>query len=343
MTMPGALDRPVLAPITNRLFHGDAAEVMQKFPAGAIDLIVTSPPYWTAVEYDGTSRPWPSYASYLADMQRVWNQCARVLRPNGKLCINAPLLPIPKKIVAQHTRHLKNIAADMEQKILRETDLERYGLFVWQKQTSKMMFGSYPHPGNIFENNTVEFIHVYVKPGAPPKFPRDVKAANRLSRTEWLDLTPQVWFIYPQDVKREGEHPAPFPEKLPARLIRLYTFGACGDFSGETVLDPFAGTGTTCVAAKRMGRGYIGIDVNARYLAVAEARLAAARSSEMLLLVGRPKYAGTDELRALGAREAGTNGSAAAKKHKKATYGRKAPSRSGQGDAADDLEAGFLS
>ena len=321
---------------TNRLIPGDGAEVLQKFPAGAIDLVVTSPPYWTAVEYDGAARPWPSYESYLVDMQRVWSQCARVLRPNGKLCINAPLLPIPKTIVAQHTRHLKNIAADMEQKILLETDLERYGLFVWQKQTSKMMFGSYPHPGNILENNTVEFIHVYVKPGAPPKFPRDVKAANRLSRTEWLDLTQQVWFIYPQDVKREGEHPAPFPEKLPARLIRLYTFGACGDFSGETVLDPFAGTGTTCVAAKCMGRRYVGIDVSARYLADAQARLAAARSSQLPLLVGRPRYASADELRELGAREARSNGRAAAKKHKKATYGRKLPSRSGQGGVADD-------
>src|SRR5262249_35081565 len=227
--------------IHNRLILGDAAAVIKEFPAGSIDLVVTSPPYWTAVEYDG-GRPWPSYEGYLDEMQRVWDECARVLRPNGKLCINAPLLPIPKTIVRQHTRHLKNIAADLEQKILLESGLARYGLFVWQKQTSKMMFGSYPFPGNVLENNTVEFIHVYVKPGAPSKFPKAAKAPTRLSRTEWLDLTQQVWFMYPEDVRRQGAHPAPFPEKLPARLIRLYTFGACGDFSGEIVLDPFAGT-----------------------------------------------------------------------------------------------------
>src|SRR5713226_4562109 len=123
MTMPA---QPVLPsdPIAARLIVGDAAEVMASFPPGNIDLIVTSPPYWTAVEYDG-ARSWPSYLAYLDDMQRVWNECARVLRPNGKLCINAPLLPIPKKLVRQHTRHLKNIAADMEQKILRETELAR--------------------------------------------------------------------------------------------------------------------------------------------------------------------------------------------------------------------------
>jgi hypothetical protein len=154
-----------------------------------------------------------------------------------------------------------------------------------------------------------------------------VKAANRLSRTEWLDLTQQVWFMYPEDVKRGGEHPAPFPEKLPGRLIRLYSFGACETFAGEVVLDPFAGTGTTCVAAKRMGRRYIGIDVNLDYLEIAAARLRDARRSQMMLLVGRPKYPGREQLRALGAREAGTNGKAAAGKHKKETYGRRASSR----------------
>src|SRR3546814_7226550 len=115
-------------------------------PDGCIDQIITSPPYWTAVEYDGDSTGWSSYEAYLDDMQRVWRECARVLRPNGKLCINAPIMPIPKAVIEQHTRHLKNIAFDMEKRILENTDLERYSLFIWQKQTSKMMFGSYPQP-----------------------------------------------------------------------------------------------------------------------------------------------------------------------------------------------------
>src|SRR2546421_6104217 len=83
-----------------RLLQGDAADVMKEFPDGSVDLIVTSPPYWTAVEYEG-GRAWPSYEAYLDDMQRVWSECARVLRPNGKLCINAPVLPIPKTIIRQ--------------------------------------------------------------------------------------------------------------------------------------------------------------------------------------------------------------------------------------------------
>jgi DNA modification methylase len=308
---------------TNRLLVGHAADVMVAFPDNSIDLIVTSPPYWTAVEYEEGKRPWSTYEAYLGDLQTVWAQCARVLRPNGKLCINAPLLPIPKEIIRQHTRHLKNIAFDIEHKILAETALARYALFVWQKQTSKMMFGSYPCPGNIIENNTVEFVNVYVKPGKPPRFDAEVKRANALTRAQWIDLTQQVWFMYPQDVKRKCDHPAPFPDKLPGRLIRLYTFGAVGDFPGEIVLDPFAGTGTTCAVAKSMGRRYIGIDINAHYIKLAAQRVRGARECEPVLLVGRAKYPGKQELQQMLEQDAGTAGRRAEAKHKRKTYGRK--------------------
>ena len=300
--------------MTGQLITGHAARVLSRCRDASIDLVVTSPPYWTAVEYKQGTHPWKSYDAYLDDMQSVWRQCARVLRPNGKLCVNAPLMPIPKEIIQQHTRHLKNIAFDMEHRILAETDLERYALFIWQKQTSKMMFGSYPYPGNIIENNTIEFINVYVKPGKPPKFDADVKAANELSRTEWLDLTQQVWFMYPEDVKRCGNHPAPFPEKLPARLMRLYTY------KNEIVLDPFVGTGTTCAVARSMGRRYVGIDINPDYVKIARERIRDTVSSEPLLLVGRAKYPGKDELRKI---VAGTHGKIAEAKHKRKMYGRK--------------------
>src|SRR5262245_19552507 len=307
----------------NRLLAGHAAEILARFPDGSVDLVVTSPPYWTAVEYEQAKNAWPSYESYLADMQSVWNACARVLRPNGKLCINAPILPIPKTLIGQHTRHIKNIAFDMEQRILRETDLQRLSLFVWQKQTSKMMFGSYPYPGNIIENNTIEFINVYVKPGKPPKFDKTVKAANALSRSEWLDLTQQVWFMYPEDVKRAGEHPAPFPEKLAARLLRLYSYGAADEFPGEIVLDPVVGTGTTCAVAKSMRRRYVGIDINPAYLKIAQARLRSAPDAAPLLLVGRAKYPGKKELEEIAQVEASSKGRNAETKHKRRTYGRR--------------------
>ena len=313
-----------LPTLLNQLHCGHAAKIMNALPEGAVDLIITSPPYWSAVVYKDQDSPWPSYEAYLSDMMSVWRACARVLRPNGKLCINAPIMPIPKKMIAQHTRHLKNIAFDTEQRILADTDLLRYSFFIWQKQTSKMMFGSYPYPGNILENNTTEFINVYVKPGKPPKFDAEVKAANKMSRAEWLDLTQQVWFMYPEDVKRGGDHPAPFPEKLPARLMRLYTYGAFGDFAGEIVLDPFVGTGTTCAVAKSMGRQFIGIDINEAYLKLANGRVHKAPRHKPLLLVGRPKFQSREELALIVTKEAGTQGRKAESKHKRKTYGRRA-------------------
>src|ERR1700730_6956483 len=85
--------------IVNRLFTGQAAEDLSGCPAGCIDLVIMSPPYWTAVGYDEAEIPWSSYEAYLADMQSVWTECARVLRPNGKLGINAPIMPIPKEMI----------------------------------------------------------------------------------------------------------------------------------------------------------------------------------------------------------------------------------------------------
>jgi len=109
--------------------------------------------------------------------------------------------------------------------------------------------------------------------------------------------------------------------------MRLYTYGAAGYFPGEIVLDPFAGTGTTCAAAKSMGRRYVGIDINPAYVTIAQRRVRDALGFQPLLLVGHPKYPGKEELRELAAAEAGSNGKVAEAKHKRKTYGRKATIR----------------
>ena len=312
----------------NSLIVGDAKQVLNAVEDESVDLIVTSPPYWTAVEYDRkTDESVGSYDQYISTLLDVWKQCARILRPNGKIAINTPILPIPKRIIKnQHTRHIKNINNDIEQTILAETSLERFSLFVWQKQTSKMMFGSYPYPGNIIENNTVEFISVYVKPGKPPKFPEEARSKNKISQREWLDLTQQVWFMYPQDVKRIDEHPAPFPEKLPGRLIRMYTYGSSDGFEGELILDPFCGTGTTCAVARRMGRRYLGIDISEKYIDFARKRLVLAEfTPPPHLLVGRPKYPTSEELQQIGVEprpEVHSIKESVKNKHHRETYGR---------------------
>ena len=276
----------------NRIINGEALNVMRSLPDASVHLIVTSPPYWNIVDYgrDGQIGQ-NAYDEYIADLLAIWMQAERVLVPNGKLCINAPIMPIRKDVIAtQHTRHLKNINVDIESSILSGTTFHRFSLYVWQKQTTEKMFGSYPYPPNIFENNTIEFINVFVKPGKPRKVTQAVKAGSRLTTVEWMDLTRQIWFLYPEDVSRTGGHPAPFPVLLPARLIRMYTFAAAAGYPGDIVLDMFNGTGATSVAAKTLGRRFIGIDLNPDYCAAAERRVAtASRDKRFSVLTKRFK------------------------------------------------------
>ena len=197
------------------------------------------------------------------ELGEVWREAARVLIPNGKLAIVTPVMPIPKSQMGdQHTRHLKNIASDIEASILRDVPgLHRFSLFVWKKQTTTKMFGSYPFPPNIYEDNTIEFINVYVKDGPPPQIPKSAKEPSRLTQQEWLNLSMQIWPMYPEDVKRgSGGHPAPFPTVLPQRLILMYTFAADPEsgFEGDIVLDMFNGSGATTLAARAAGRRWIG-------------------------------------------------------------------------------------
>lgn len=263
----------------NRIICGDAAGTMRQMPSGSIDLIVTSPPYWNLVDYgvDGQIGQ-SSYDEYLNDLLKVWHEAYRVLKANGKLCINTPIVPIPKKHMnLAHTRHLKNVNNDIEASILNDGSIafQRYSLYIWQKQTSVKMFGSYPYPPNLYEDNTIEFINVLVKPGKPRKLSKAIKEGSKLSQKHWLNLTMQVWPMYPEDVSRTGNHPAPFPVALPQRLILMYTFKAVQSeaFAGDIVLDPFNGTGATCIAAKVSGRRYVGIDISEDYCAIAKHRL----------------------------------------------------------------------
>ena len=274
---------------------GNAEDRLREIPDECAALAVTSPPYWDVVDYGGMPGQigQADYETYLAQLMSVWKQTARVLIPNGKLAIVTPIMPIPKKVINdQHTRHLKNIAADIEAGILAEIpSLKRLSLFVWQKQTTVKMFGSYPYPPNIYEDNTIEFINVFVKDGAPPPIDTQSKEASRLTQEEWLNLTLQVWPMYPEDVTRAGGHPAPFPLALPLRLIKMYTFARSQEtgFDGDLVLDMFNGTGATCVAAKAAEREFIGIDLNPEYCRIAEHRIAGERVDPYAFLLEKPR------------------------------------------------------
>jgi hypothetical protein len=195
----------------NQIVCGHAAEVMATWPSRSIDLIITSPPYWNAVIYDGVMPPWPSYQDYLDDLQTVWAECARVLRPNGKLCINAMAMPtVPQRLMRQETRVLKHIPGDIYHGIVTGTDLRFYEEFVWQKQTSKLMMlgaGRRPRPGNSIACNSTERITIYVKPGKPRKFPASVIAANEMPQAIKRDLAQQVWCMIPARNKHQTKVP----------------------------------------------------------------------------------------------------------------------------------------
>jgi DNA modification methylase len=264
----------------NKIICGDALQELKNIESDSIALAVTSPPYWNLIDYnvEGQYGQCP-YDEYLEQMLNVFAETQRVLRPNGKLAIVTPIVPIPKSVDdTTHTRKFFNISNDIEYKILssdRTKLLHRFSLYIWQKQTTKKMFGSYPYPPNIYEDNTIEFINVFVKDGKPPKVPKEVKEHSKITQEEWLNLSMQVWPIMPTDVQRTKGHPAPFPTEIPSRLIAMYTFKSVPElnFDGDIVLDMFNGSGSTCVAAVQMGRRYIGIDLNFDYCKMAERRI----------------------------------------------------------------------
>ena len=279
----------------NKLLVGNALTKLKHLEDGSIDLIITSPPYWNAVVYDKDVNT--DYKTYLNLLTDIFSECSRILRPNGKMAINTPLMPIPQSLIKQDVRHLKDISSDLSEKILSNTELNLFSVYIWQKQTSKLMFGSYPYPGNLLENNTIEFIKVYVKPGKSKKYPKNVKENEKLKKHEWVDLIQQVWFMIPEDISRKKNHPAPFPEKLPARLMRMFSYGAFNSFKGDIILDPFVGTGTTCVVAKKMNRRFIGIDISASYIEHAKSKLFKAKPNEQVnFLVGKATHENKKEL-----------------------------------------------
>ena len=281
--------------LINKVIVGNALTKLGHIEDNSVDMIVTSPPYWNAVVYDKDVNT--DYESYLTNLIHIFSECSRVLRPNGKLAINTPIMPIPKAIIKQDLRHVKDISSDLNSKILEKTNLNLFSLYVWQKQTSKLMFGSYPFPGNLLENNTIEFIRVYTKPGKPKKYPKFVKENEKLKKYEWLDLIQQTWFMIPEDINRKKDHPAPFPEKLPARLMRMFSYGAVNSFEGDLILDPFVGTGTTCVVAKKMNRRFIGIDISAKYIDHARSRIFKAKPNTFVnILVGKTSHESKKDL-----------------------------------------------
>ena len=252
---------------------------MTELPDSSVQVIITSPPYFNIKDYSkdghqdckhserkfGDMGAYTDFNDYISGLTRIWKECERVLKPNGKLCINVPLLPMLKSQMHTHyNRDIFDLQSNIQHSILQHTKLFLLDLFIWNRTNSskKLMFGSYPYPRNFYVQNSCEFIVIFVKPGEPENgVPQNVKEASRLSQEEWIEYTKQIWNI-PIPGKGDvafGIHSAIMPEEIAYRLIRLYSF------VGELILDPFAGSGTTLKVAKEAKRHFVGYELYDHY------------------------------------------------------------------------------
>lgn len=265
------------------------SQKMGDVPADSVQLVVTSPPYFHIKDYskDGYQHASHSkksanqlgditdYKIFVRELLKVWNECERVLKPNGKLVINTPLVPMKKKVFSTHyNRHIFDLNADIQNSILRQksTKMFLFDTYVWNRTNASknLMFGSYPYPRNFYAQNTSEFVTVYVKDGAPAGgIPGNVKEKSKLTQKEWVEYTKQIWDI-PIPGKNDlafGGHSAIMPEEIARRCVKMFTY------IGDVVLDPFAGSGTTLKVAKELNRKYIGYEIVANYRKIIEAKL----------------------------------------------------------------------
>jgi site-specific DNA-methyltransferase (cytosine-N4-specific) len=198
-----------------------------------------------------------------------------VLKPNGKLIINTPLMPMKKKEFSTHyNRHIFDLNSDIQHSILQKkaSELYLFDTYIWSRtNTAKsLMFGSYPYPRNFYAQNTCEFITVYVKDGKPILgLDKDIKESSKLTQKEWVEYTKQIWEI-PIPNKSDlahGAHSAIMPEEIVKRCVKLFSF------TDDLVLDPFAGSGTTIKVAKELGRKYIGYEIMKEYKEIINKKL----------------------------------------------------------------------
>lgn len=270
----------------NKVFFKDARK-MKELPDNSVHLIVTSPPYFNIKDYslDGHQKNKQAekekgqigdisdYKKYINEMVSVWKECERVLKPNGKLVINSPLMPMLKKnLVTHYNRHIFDINGDIEHSVLEKTNLFLMDIYIWNRTnpSKKLMFGSYPYPRNFYAQNTIEFITVFVKDGKSEIIlPKKVKEKSKLTQKEWVEFTKQIWNI-PIPGKGDiafGEHSAIMPEEIVRRCVRLFTF------VDDVVLDPFAGSGTTLKVAKELERNFVGYEISKSYERVIKLKL----------------------------------------------------------------------
>ena len=256
------------AGISALIYHGDSRR-MADLESGSVELIVTSPPYWQIKDYGvpGQIGHGQGLRTYLRDLSLVWGECHRVVREGGRLCVNIGdqfaraslygryrVIPLHAEVICQCAAH----------------GFDFMGSIIWRKKTTMntsggaTVMGSYPYPPNGIIEIDFEYILLFKKPGSLRKKDAAAKKAAAMSRDEW-----KTWFSGHWELggARKKGHEAPFPEEIPRRLIRMFSF------PGDTVLDPFLGTGTTAAVACSLARNAVGYEINEEFVSLAMERL----------------------------------------------------------------------
>ena len=238
----------------------------------SVNLIITSPPYHDLKNYNHDSQIGlnsGSYENYIKELNSVWKECVRVLAPDGKICINTMPFFLSGDEARFDRRETKLSITDIERFMDSTNEMYQFGLYIWDKRKIVRFssFGSYPYPTNIFSTFPYEWITVFSKKGKREKVSKEIKEQSKISTEEWQNWAiNSIWEMQPAKAKSEG-HPAPFPDELPRRLIKLHSF------YGDLILDPFAGTGTTCKAALDLGRKAVGYVLNDEYLPLVDKKI----------------------------------------------------------------------
>ena len=273
---------PVEYSKTKHSLHPGDARDLNWIPDESIHLIVTSPPYWTLKEYVPHECQMGAIADYdifLAELDKVWKECARVLVPGGRICCVVGDVCLPRKKAGRH--YIMPLHADIMTRT-RRMGLDSLTPILWSKISNGAteaegngagFYGKPYQPGAIVKND-FEYI-LFLRKGGAYRSPTPMqKALSVLSKEEMRQWLRTTWSDVKGESTRKG-HPAPYPVELAERLIRLFSF------AGDTVLDPFAGTGTTSVAAIRCGRNSIANELEPKYLTIAKERLCKAQGSKL--------------------------------------------------------------
>jgi DNA modification methylase len=260
-------------PTNHALHRGDARE-LDFIPSASVHLVVTSPPYWTLKEYrdgDGQMGHIDDYAEFIQELNRVWKHCYRVLVPGGRLvCVVGDVCLSRRKNAGEHTVVPLHASIQVE---CRKLGYSNLAPIIWYKiananyeaQGNGGGFLGKPFEPNSVVKNDIEFILMERKPGgyrSPSVETRVLSVISGERHKEWFQ---QIWTGVTGASTRS--HPAPYPIELAERLVRMFSF------VGDTVLDPFLGTGTTTLAAAKWGRNSIGIEIDKHYLDLAHRRL----------------------------------------------------------------------